>query len=197
MPLLNQNHFFSAVQFKASLDDTFVKHSDLKSLDILVTMILVNTGIKMPNSAIDIFDPTRLPEGPFSELYAYWNSKKDGDKLPTWSDINPRDITSLLPHVAVIGFEKNPLRGRLRLVGTGLVSDLGADDTNSYLDERPAMNNVEKRAFACRENRAPFFLEQLPLTWAVKNFKKYSVLALPISSDGIEVERILYMMSFT
>ena len=46
------------------------------------------------------------------------------------------------------------------------------------------------------ETGAPYFLRNLPLTWTHRTYKTYSVLGLPLATDGKTVDKLLYSMVF-
>ena len=72
---------------------------------------------------------------PLKQLYDYWQSLRDGRKMPSRSDINPAHIVSVLPHIGLFDVEHTPRRYRIRLLGTRIVSWYGCDLTGCYLDE--------------------------------------------------------------
>lgn len=55
--------------------------------------------------------------------------------MPRRADIDPADIASLLPQIALVDIEHEPFRIRYRVVGTKLVEYVGHDFTGLYLDE--------------------------------------------------------------
>lgn len=55
--------------------------------------------------------------------------------MPARGDIEPADIPRLLPALVIAEVEPSPLRFRMRLVGTEVVTMCGCDITGLYLDE--------------------------------------------------------------
>jgi amino-acid N-acetyltransferase len=78
-----------------------------------------------------------------SGLARYWESKRAGRAMPTWSDIDPAEIKPLLPHLMVTRYERNPFRVRYVIVGTWVVQYGGADFTGRYLDELDFASEVD------------------------------------------------------
>jgi hypothetical protein len=68
-------------------------------------------------------------------LYDYWESKRQGRKMPSRRDIDPTDIWSLLPNVHLSDWFTNPDRIRYRLAGTELVATIGREISGRWLAE--------------------------------------------------------------
>jgi hypothetical protein len=65
-------------------------------------------------------------------VYAYWRSRcRDG--MPQRADIDPIDLRSLLPRLALVDVLSGP-RFHYRVAGTELVRDLGYELTGRYVD---------------------------------------------------------------
>ena len=127
------------------------------------------------------------------QLYAYWNSKRKGRVAPTPDDIDPTEITHLLPYVMLLDVEENPRRYKFRLAGTAIVERFGAEQTGCYLDE------VD---FGARSKRIIELMHELVetsvATCARGTYEKgdgrvlrFERLAMPLSADGRHVSRIL------
>ena len=78
-----------------------------------------------------------------SGLARYWDMKRAGRAMPTWSEIDPAEIKPLLPHLMVTRYERNPFRVRYVIVGTWVVQYGGADFTGRYLDELEFASEVD------------------------------------------------------
>ncbi|MDY0882059.1 PAS domain-containing protein [Dongia soli] len=68
-------------------------------------------------------------------LHDYWQAKCAGRAVPDRSDIDPAELTSLLPYLLIAEVEAQPFRVFYRLVGTKVVDMNGAEFTGLYLDE--------------------------------------------------------------
>ncbi|TXH39179.1 MAG: PAS domain-containing protein [Rhodospirillaceae bacterium] len=69
------------------------------------------------------------------QLYDYWYEKCAGRAVPDRCDIDPAELTSLLPYLLIAEAEAQPFRILYRLVGTKVVDMNGAEFTGLYLDE--------------------------------------------------------------
>jgi PAS domain len=67
------------------------------------------------------------------DLYSYWLSKRGSRRMPARSDLDPADIIPLLPHLIIA--EKDGDQFRYRLIGTGVVRDVGFDATGYFVGE--------------------------------------------------------------
>ncbi len=139
-----------------------------------------------------------LPEaGLHAELYRLWSSKCRGGRLAGRRDFDPLEMPQLLPHLTLFDVERDPLRFRIRLVGTAIVAAMGRDTTGLYLDQLERIESVAERARQLTLDKTPFYLAGLPLTWTHRDYRTYSVLGLPLASDGETVDMLLYSMIFT
>lgn len=68
------------------------------------------------------------------ELYEYWLEKKGRRRMPSRQDIDPTDISALLPHIMLIDV-LNGERFRIRMVGTALDDATGLNATGRLLNE--------------------------------------------------------------
>lgn len=137
-----------------------------------------------------------LPPGPHRTLHEMWHARCAPGRLPGRADFDPRDMPSLLPHLTIFDVERDPLRFRVRLVGTAIVEATGLDSTGRYLDELDNIEAVIRRAEAMMQSGQPYFMSTLPLTWTPLDFRTYSVLGVPLASDGRIVDKLMYTMLF-
>ena len=127
-----------------------------------------------------------------TELHEYWLSRCRGRIMPGRADIDPAEIASLLPHVALVDIEYDPFRVRYRLVGTKMVEYVGRDFTGLYLDEVRFSKPDEILALYrwATELRVPTFRSTTwrgpdGSVWALENA------ILPLSEDGVLVTQCL------
>jgi hypothetical protein len=138
-----------------------------------------------------------LPEGPHRALYALWSARRRAGHLPGRAEFDPSEMREILPHITIFDVvERNPLRFRIRLVGTAIVDAMDVDTTGRYLDELDNIGHVHRRAEQLVETGVPYFLSNLPLTWTHQSFKRYSVLGVPLAADGQTIDKLMYSMVF-
>lgn len=125
-------------------------------------------------------------------LLAYWESKRQGERLPGRADLDPLDFHYLLGWVSLLEVSHHPRRYRYRLNGSLLVERFGIDMTGKYLDDLPQ----------------PEFRALLEMLWneAVDGGKPihqlhdrridgrrydFETLRLPLAADGKTVDMLL------
>lgn len=132
-----------------------------------------------------------LPVPMLRELYRYWLSKKHGEIIPARDDIKPSELVALLSNIILIDVEPNSWRFRLRLVGTNVVSIMGADYTGRYLDQMTGTASMLRRFRWLVEHRKAYY-SLARLDWIGRSFQKYHVLGLPLTNDQDKVNMILF-----
>jgi hypothetical protein len=75
------------------------------------------------------------PETELRALRDLWEAKRGDRPLPARSDFLAEELARWMPYVALIDVEAQPLRFRLRLIGTMINAYDGADYTGRYMDE--------------------------------------------------------------
>lgn len=118
-----------------------------------------------------------------------------GKRLPARADLEPMDIPQLLPHLMLIEVhrESSRLRFRFRLIGSAVCQYAGRNWTGRYLDDPdygPGAKAVTGYYTQVVDSRQPFRGEQFA-PWYGKEYQYYERLALPLSSDGENVDMVL------
>src|SRR5689334_294640 len=78
-------------------------------------------------TAMSTFSDAVIDHEGLRRLHDYWASKKGDRKAPSRADIRPEEMVPLLPSVYLVDVEGT--RFRLRLVGTEIVLEYGAEIT--------------------------------------------------------------------
>ena len=129
-------------------------------------------------------------------IYAWYNRQTKNGDIPKRSNFDPMDFPKYLPFLVLVDVEEAPRRYHVRLVGTNVVDARGRDGTGDYFDEVEGAELAVKRAEAIIESRQAQFETNVPMTWSPKDFRFYSTLSLPLSSDGTKVDKIMYCLDF-
>ena len=136
-----------------------------------------------------------LADAKLQSLHAIWQSKCRADKLPSRADFDPTQLPpELLPWITIIDVEGE--RFRMRLIGTGIVDALGVDQTGVYFDDLPDTHDLEARARWIVRHAKPLCMTELPVTWLHDHYKRYAVLGVPLATNGVDVDKLLYVLSF-
>jgi len=154
-----------------------------------------------PKSAIaDLvygFKNEHLADAQLKLLHALWEAGCNGHALPSRAHFDPVTMPrELLPWVTIFDVEYDPIRFRVRLVGTGIVSAMGMETTGAYLDQIAGFDCVIARANWLVRHRKPFFVSNQPLTWCPDRYSRYSVIGLPLATNGHDIDMLLYGMCF-
>lgn len=130
-------------------------------------------------------------------LLDYWRSIHPADGgLPGRRHLDPIDIPELLPNIWMIDVKRDPLRFRLRLVGTEIVRFTGRDATGRWLDEiYPGYAESDAFAFhsaVAREGK-PGYRKGGMLSNPSRSYIEAERLYLPLAEDGRQVDIVLVM----
>ncbi len=133
-------------------------------------------------------------EPELNDLLGYWDRMRGDKQMPARADIDPLNIPRLLPHLALIETAESLGDFKYRLYGTEVCEGFGHDRTGARLgDLQEDVDNYEEvysgywRVYA---DKAPDYFYGKIVSLA-KNFKRYSRLLLPLSSDDEHVDIIL------
>ena len=133
------------------------------------------------------------------DLFAYWNAKRGNRPAPSRRDLDPRDITRLLPFLHLIDVEPEPLRFRHRLVGSELIDTLGRNVTGKYVSDglygRAADEILEMMRTLAIKIRP--FRRRSRLEWHRADWLTMEALELPLIDENGQVNMILCGRSFT
>jgi hypothetical protein len=126
------------------------------------------------------------------KMLAYWESKCEGRNMPSRGDIDPGDLTALLPNITLVDVVDDDRRFVYRLVGTGEVQLRGWDPTGKSVIEGYFGASLEdvlgNYQFVC-DSREPFY-EEDQFQMADRDVSEAN-LFLPLSDDGRTVNKIM------
>jgi len=139
--------------------------------------------------------PADAVEPELAELLRYWESRREGDRLPARADIEPLDLRALLPHLLLLDVERvgDRLRFRFRVAGTAFTTLIGRDVTGLHVDELgppDRVTPVEDGLAAIVRTGRPCFLAGRP-TLHNDRFARVKRLGVPLATDGRAVDMIL------
>lgn len=151
-----------------------------------------------PDSGLPgLLPESAVPAGIHRDFFRLWLGKRAGRAMPARADFDPSEMPHLLPHIMLLDVERDPLRIRVRLVGTAIVDAIGMDLTGRYVDEIENAEEPLRRHLRMAEDAQPYFLEKIPIPWSPRDYKTYAVLAVPLARDGRTVDMIMSLLSFT
>lgn len=140
---------------------------------------------------IDQFELENISIDKMRCIYEYWLKIKGNKELPSRGDINPADITAVLPHITLVRVEEDG-RYKLTLVGSENAKLAEENVTGKYLDEIPLLHQYAKERYDwVVENKKPY-IYQGDLKWSEKEYLDYSIIGLPLSNDNEKVNGIMF-----
>ncbi|WP_181905189.1 PAS domain-containing protein [Aestuariispira insulae] len=131
-------------------------------------------------------------------LYAYWETIRGARAMPSRSDFEPLDVPKLLPYVFLLDVQQEPLDFHYRIVGETIIRFSGqnlmgqwASALDRHRDPSPVwallrntVNDRVPRLIHFSYSAGDITVSHLP------------VLALPLSDDGITVNKIVGMVDY-
>jgi hypothetical protein len=138
------------------------------------------------SAALDIEEPN------LRRLYDYWLSRKGAHRFPARHDVDPLDFTYVLGSVMLLDVLRDPLRFRVRLHGTEMVSRAGYDLTGKLLDELPITDYRTYVIDRCRQlvtTGTPAVVRHDRIIDG--RHRRYEALWLPFSGNGSDVSILL------
>ncbi|WP_374652687.1 PAS domain-containing protein [Dongia sp.] len=127
-------------------------------------------------------------------FHQIWDAKRDGRAMPSWQDIDPAEMRSILPNIIVTSIEQSPFRVFYRLVGTKAAS-FRHELTGRYLDqvtefpEDVRAELAEEYQLVCSERRPTYSRDVL--TTKFGHSITFFGAIFPLSSDGTQVDRCI------
>lgn len=127
----------------------------------------------------------------------FWHSRKSGRALPSRADFVPEEIKPLLGRVAMLEVSYDPLDFRYAVFGTELVQSYGRDMTGkSVRDLSPPgfaelLFRLYEELVASAAPRVHRITHETP-----KKLNSFERIALPLSSDGATVDKIVIVSEF-
>ena len=127
----------------------------------------------------------------------YWQHKRAGRLAPMRADIDPVEIASLLPRVMLVDVSTDPVDFRFRLAGTGIFKIHGAELTNKRaLDlEPPVYAQLLHQLYCDALTRREPIAHRLLIECETRR-SAYMRIILPLSEDGMEINRLLTVESY-
>ncbi len=111
--------------------------------------------------------------------------------MPARADIQPGQLSSILPLIVLVDVEQDPRRYRIRLMGSESVKVIGEDMTGQYIDVYQNHETIAENMSWLVENRAPY-LACDKLDRKTRNYLNYYALGLPLSENDRDVNMILF-----
>jgi len=138
--------------------------------------------------------PPKKDAQPFRDVFAYWQGKFHGDRLPGRADIDPLDLRPFLGRIVLIDVirEEGALRFRYRLMGVRIVALFGRDFTGNFIEDAlpPDRFDLVNAAFTAVAKTGQLHFWEIPVPAPDRNFRSLRRLLLPLASDGVTIDML-------
>jgi hypothetical protein len=145
------------------------------------------------------WDMTAAVDPRLHQLHAYWKGQCGNRRMPARSDIDPLDVSGLLPFVFLVDVLSDPRDFRFRLAGTHFRDFVGREVTGLAIGEMfpPAFNaEVLFHWSACVDRGAPA-VGSGRLWVPERDHVGWESIVCPLSPDGTSVNMLLGGAIFT
>ncbi|MFC7048496.1 PAS domain-containing protein [Emcibacter nanhaiensis] len=132
-----------------------------------------------------------IPVESLQTLFTYWNEIRGSRAMPARVDIEPARLASILPMLVLIDVESDPMRFKIRLMGSENVKVAGEDMTGRYIETLNSYDRLYENLTWLVDNRLPY-LACGTVDWRAKNYMSYHTLGLPLSDNDRDVNMILF-----
>ena len=133
-------------------------------------------------------------------IFEYWRAiRPAADRLPGRQHLEPSDLSEVLRWLWLVNVQREPLRFRYRLVGTGHREVIGIDLTGKWIDEAfahfPSMQTYpDFLAVAAGGMRYCRGVPEFPIGAKYASMER---LLLPLARDGATVDMLLGFTVYT
>jgi len=137
--------------------------------------------------------PPQIASESLRQLSAYWDRLRAGRACPSWSEIDPAEMKTLLPHILVAEFLSDPFDVRFRLVGTMIVEAYGEDFMGRNLRSLEPTGGVDlwlELYSRLVEERVPVY-GRYSLSSDYVQTQYVDAGIFPLSADGVKVDKAI------
>lgn len=118
--------------------------------------------------------------------------------MPARADLDPADLSHLLPNILIHEVQAEPLDFRYRLVGSEIVRHINQNPTGTWMSQIPHQKKPSKLWNFLEDavtNKHPVIANP-PYLWQYKEFKFIEDIILPLSADGKNVNMLFIGVDF-
>jgi len=147
----------------------------------------------------EVASSKRIEAPALKVLFAYWLGKVHDRVGPARSEITLKDIPTLLPSIHLYDVQDQGCAFLLRVAGTHIVAAIGSDPTGKVLasaDREPVYARLFAGLNATFVYRRPIRCTAERSAAPERNFLSAEHLSLPLSDDGVTINKILICTIF-
>lgn len=149
----------------------------------------------MVQGSIHHFQDTDVGHAVLAAVLDYWHSRRGDLAMPPRAELDPLHLPPRVwPYLVLMAVERDEgWRFRYRLIGTHVVDSLGRDSTGRYIHDVQSSDLYEDFVAGLKwtaENGKP--LRSIgSASFVEKEWLSFEAVNLPLSDDGISVDKIL------
>lgn len=129
-------------------------------------------------------------------LHDFWRKLPVGTRAPHVRHWDPLALPSdVIPYLGLLKARGTPPVITVDLAGTAVVEAVGIDYTGVDITTAPGAEGAVKRISWMRDHAKPYLWEG-PLTWSHRDYKRYSIFAVPFEHDDGEIVLIAQAYTF-
>jgi len=131
---------------------------------------------------------------PFSKIISTWQSRLKDNQLPKWLDFDMSDFQGWHRNLCLCDVMESGDDARYRIWGSGLAEIFGHDATGKLLSEAGLdYTDYERQQFRKFIKERKLVRCGGRLDWQNKHYKHITFLRLPLSEDGINIDRYIVL----
>lgn len=143
------------------------------------------------------FTVEELPWEGARSFYKWWLDSVECKGIPSRKDFNPMKFARYLPTVMLTDVNIDPYKFVIRLAGSELEVNLGEPMEGKEIIDLRGGDKIHERFSKLVDLKKPYYALGLPMLWAHKDYSTYDVLMLPLSDDGVNINKLLTHFNFT
>lgn len=129
-------------------------------------------------------------------LLTYWDARRGACALPGRRDIDPAELTPILPNLLLVDVAHDPLDFAYRLIGTEIVENSARDYTGTRLMDLPGQrppSAIWTLYETCVRERRPV-RAKIPYLRIEGHFVE--MMSLPLAADGATIDMLIASVTF-
>lgn len=128
----------------------------------------------------------------------YWLDNRGERIWPSWKDFDPASVKTLLPNLAVLAVQRQPLDFVYRLTGTEVDARLGGKLKGQAVADLPYQRSPSAYWHTLRATAETGLPQTAFITYANQrgDFRPCEAIGLPYSTNGQSIDRVIMAFDF-
>jgi hypothetical protein len=145
-----------------------------------------------------IAEPTidQIPFDSLKKIFKIWRDLQAEHTYVKRKHITPKMLVDHLPYLALIDYEQDSKRFKVRLIGTRYSEAIGFEARGIYIDDLPNSEALLDRFTWLVDQEKPYYACLDEMNWAGKAYRNYAVVGCPLYDDSAKINMILFCVTF-